>query len=126
MSKQLTGKDGPALMRELLELTAAMVERLADADFLVEGVEKRQAIMDAYDEWAALNPDTHATLEQDPCTLKTISEILAMDKAIVGALGGFKAAAQREMTSSKTQQKVMGYLGSATSSSGSYMDVKLK
>ena len=125
MSEKLTQKDGAALMEELLLLTTSMVRQSEDADFLIEGVEKRQAIMDAYDEWAKLNPEALAALEKDTDTIKTAGEILAMDKDIVKALSAFKQEIQKDVTASKAQQKVMGYLAGAISSSGSYMDVKL-
>ena len=126
MSENIAQKEGQALMEELLQLTTTMVQQAGDADFLIEGVEKRQAIMDAYDEWAKQSPESHAALEKEPDTLKTVEQILSMDRVIVAALSAFKLEVQKDMTASKAQKKVMGYLGNAISSSGSYMDVKLQ
>ena len=119
-------KDGLALMEELYLLTNQMVEQRHDADFLLEGVEKRQELMDAYDRWAQLAPTDRTAFEKDPKARQTVDKILSMDQVIVKALEQLKLDVQKDSSAAKAQQKVIGYLGNAISSSGSYMDVKLK
>lgn len=117
---------GAAFIEELFVLTDSMVQQIHDADFLLQGVEKRQTIIDAYDEWAKQNPESHVACEKDSNIRQVVDAILSMDRVIVKALEEFKDEVQKDAMASTSQKKVMGYLGNAISSSGSYMDVKLK
>jgi len=119
-------KEGGAMIEALLRLTHQMVDQIHDADFLLKGVDERQALMDACDEWGRENPEERQALERDPDSRQMVDQILSMDQTIVKALEGFKKEVQKDVSASTAQQKVMGYLGNAISSSGSYMDVKLK
>ncbi|MCL2579007.1 MAG: hypothetical protein FWE32_03135 [Oscillospiraceae bacterium] len=119
-------KDGHTIMEELYQLTTQMVEHIHDSDFLLKGVEERQTLMDACDEWGRQNPEDRQALERDPKIHQLVDQILAKDKTITQALEELKKEVKKEVSASNAQQKVMGYLGNAISSSGSYMDVKLK
>jgi len=126
MTQDSAAKGGETFIQELYLLTARMLEQRHDADFLIEGIEGRQKLMDAYEKWAQQNPGLHAAIEKDANTRQTVDKILSMDQVIVKALEEFKQEVQKDASASKAQQKVMGYLSNAISSSGSYMDVKLK
>lgn len=122
----MTTKDGRKLIEELYLLTDSMVGQIHDADFLLAGVEDRQRLMDEYDAWAKQNQDAHAALTTDPQVRKSVDKILSLDQSIIKAMEEFKKEVQRDVSASSAQQKVMGYLSNAISSSGSYMDFKLK
>lgn len=119
-------KEGGAMIEALLQLTHQMVDQIHDADFLLKGVDQRQALMDACDAWGRENPEKRKALESDPNIRQMVEQVLSMDQTIVKALEGFKKEVQKDVSASTAQQKVMGYLGNTISASGSYMDVKLK
>jgi len=126
MTQSDAPRDGRALIQELFLLTDSMVGQIHDADCLLKGVEDRQRVMDEYDNWVKLNPEAHTALTTDPEIRKTVDKILSHDSAIVKAMENFKQDVQKEVSSTSAQQKVMGYMSNAISSSGSYMDMKLK
>lgn len=112
------------IMRELLALTKEMDARAADEDFLIGGVQKRQNLIEEYDSVREdgaippIEPGERAEIK------KIAGEIVEMDARISEALQKHKAQAKSDLTQSNNQQKVLGYVNQALSSSGSYMDYK--
>ena len=117
-------RNGSAIVAELLTLTTRMLEQRHDADFLIEGVEQRQALIDEYDAWSEANEAEKNAFERQPEAKSMVEKILGMDQVINKSLSDFKAEAQQNVRNSNAQQKVIGYLGNAVSASGSYMDFK--
>lgn len=117
-------RDGAAIFSDFVTLTNRMVEQRHDADFLIDGVNKRQAMLEEYQAWAGANPDSKAEYEQSPDTKQMLEKLLAMDKVITKALSELKNGAQKEVAASNAQKKVIGYIAGNISSSGSYLDMK--
>jgi hypothetical protein len=117
-------RDGGAILDDLHILTTRMVEQRHDADFLIDGIERRQTLIDEYEDWAEVHPQEREGYERTDKAKKLVEKILGMDQIISKTLSEFKAAAQQSVQSANTQQKVISYLNGSISSSGSYMDVK--
>ena len=112
-------RTGRMIITDLYNLTSSMARQSSDPDFLMEGVEKRQALMDEYDAWRALHPDEDITEIK-----QMVKEILVMDKKINAALGTLRNSAKDQLTEAQSRQKAMSYAVGNVSSSGSYMDYK--
>jgi len=117
-------RDGTAIIDDMHILTTSMMEQRHDPDFLIDGVEKRQVLIDEYDEWSNKYQEQRAVYERTPEAKTIVEKILGMDKVIAKTLGEFKTVAQQNVQNSNAQQKVIGYLGGSISASGSYMDFK--
>ncbi|MDR2908395.1 MAG: hypothetical protein LBU86_00730 [Oscillospiraceae bacterium] len=117
-------RDGAAIIADLHLLTIRMAEQRHDADFLTDGVEKRQALIDEYQRWAGKHPEARTAFERTAEAKQAVEKILSMDQVITRALTEFKAEAQQNVKNANAQKKVMGYLGGSISASGSYLDMK--
>jgi len=108
------------VMAELLELTNKMVNKRKDADFLIEGVEKRQSLMDEFDTL----PVDELT-EQDIQVIKqSAKDILQKDKIINVELEQMQKESRQDLNASHNQQRVLNYANNALANAGSYMDFK--
>lgn len=122
MSSAVSTRGRVEVITELYELTKEMERRKDDADFLIASVEKRQGLMDEYD---LLRQNTDDPGEEAKAEMgRMVKEVIGMDTAITAALEGHKKASKADLTASNRQQKVLGYVNQALSSSGSYMDYK--
>lgn len=114
------------VLADLHLLTTRMLEQRHDADFLIRGLEQRQALMDEYDTLAKADPYRKGMAEQNPKAKETVAKIVEMDKVILAALEEHKANAQKDVANANAQQaanqRVMDYLGRPAS--GSVMDYK--
>ena len=110
------------LANEMLALTKRMAQNLKDAEFLVDGVEKRQALMDAFDR---ITQEQESAAPPNPQMLRTIfTEIQRLDTAITASLLQHREQAKARLANSNQQNKVLAYTNNAMSASGSYMDYR--
>lgn len=117
MSSAAQDRTGLLIITDLYNLTTRMSRQTNDPDFLVESVEKRQALMDEYDAYKADHPDEDITEIK-----KLVKEIIAMDKKISSSLTYHQNDVKRKLSESQNKQRVMGYGNQGTSSSGSLMN----
>lgn len=111
------------IITTLYHLTCEMSERCNDADFLIQAVDKRQELMDCYNNITADEID--APTEQSLLEIKRmVREIIRMDVTISATLEKHKSQAKGSLASSTNQNRMLGYVNQAVSSSGSYMDYK--
>ena len=114
------GRSAKELIEELLGLTRQMALKTGDVDFLLQGVDKRQTLMDELDKTTAGNPDSRKT----PELRRMVDEIISLDKLITDAMINHREDAKKEVSASNQQKRILSYTNQAISSSGSYMDYK--
>lgn len=119
-------KDFADIVMDMYLLTNQMMEQRHQPDFLIEAVEKRQAMMDQYDRLAKQDPYRRKAYEQDPKAKDTIRKIIEMDQTIARSLESHKASVHNNIANvvsqQKAQKKVLDYLGGPRS--GSRMDYR--
>lgn len=109
-------RDALTIIRELHDLTSDMVKRIDEPDFLVEGVEHRQALMDEYDAYSKEHPYLDKTSLK-----KLVSEVLAMDEKINSHLLAHKSGSKRKLIEIRSKQQTISY-GTGTAAAGSFMN----
>ena len=124
MSEAAEGRAGLEILTDLLELTRSMLLKRQDANFLLESVDQRRLFMDEYDAFALQHPQEAVRIASAPETKAVLEDIISMDVSIRKALEQHKADAKADVANSTSQQKVLGYVANAISSTGSYMDYK--
>jgi hypothetical protein len=113
-----------AIVHDLYACTSDMMRYLEDADMLIELVEKRQALSD---EFAARKNSGEPLYASDSVRAQAESyyaKINEMTPKIIKAMERHRDEAKTQLTSLKTNQRVLRYTNSAISGSGSYMDYK--
>ncbi|MGI6403296.1 MAG: hypothetical protein ACOX0K_03545 [Oscillospiraceae bacterium] len=112
------------ILDDIYHLTNQMAEQRHDPDFLIEGVEKRQALMNEYDALALVYPEERKAFEQDPISRDRVAKMIAMDRAVAKALEEHKASAHQDVAAANARQKVLDYLGKSHPSGGNLMDYR--
>ena len=108
------------LTEELLNLTRQMALKTDDVDFLLQGVDRRQALMDEFDKTTADDAECRKNAE----LRRMVDEIISLDKVIGEALIGHREHTKQDVSASNQQKRILSYTNQAISSSGSYMDYK--
>jgi hypothetical protein len=80
-------------------------------------VEKRQAVMDAFDSYLTAHPDTDRT-----AFTRQIGEILAMDEQIQASLNQLKYAAKNKLGETIRRQQAVAYQAAQGHSAGTFMN----
>jgi esterase/lipase superfamily enzyme len=111
------GRSARAIIGDLHTLTKAMVGRLDDPDYLVESVEKREALMEEFDACIMAHPDVDKS-----AFARQISEILAMDERINASLKYLKNATKSKLNETKRRQQAAAYTATQRHSSGTFMN----
>lgn len=111
------------IINELHNITKQMVNRRNDADFLIESVDRRQALMDEYDS-TQQRKDDPTSYEEQLEIRRVVKEIIKLDNIIADALDGHTKEAKKDLADSNKQQQVLQYTNQAMSASGSYMDYR--
>lgn len=124
MNNAAGGRSRMDILADLLELTRAMLQKCQDADFLIASVNRRQELMDEYDELGSKDPESAESFSLSPQAKGIAEEIISMDKTIQAALEKHRVQAKSDVAASNNRQKVLGYVSNAISSSGSYMDYR--
>lgn len=120
MTADLDKRTGTDIITDLYNLTNDMVRQRDDADFLIEGVDRREKLMDEYDAYAREHPDEDQTEIK-----KMIREIIVLDKKIRASVTAHKVDVESKLAEAKNKQQLMGsYLNNMQSAAGSYMDYK--
>jgi len=113
------------ILDDIYHLTNQMAEQRHNPDFLIECVDKRQALMDEYDALALVYPEEKKAFEQNPAARDRVAKMLVMDRAVAKALEEHRSSAHQDVASANARQKVLDYLGkSHYPSGGTRMDYR--
>ena len=117
-------RGGAAVIDDIYLLTVEMTCQLEDAEFLLEHIESRQALMDEIDRLRAEPEPLYASQQEKELSEGFIAQIIEMDRAVLNALEKHRDEAKANLAASKSTNRVLGYTNSAIAGSGSYMDYK--
>jgi esterase/lipase superfamily enzyme len=111
------GRSARTIIDDLHTLTKAMVGRLDDPDYLVECVEKREALMNEFDACVLAHPDVDKR-----AFARQIGEILALDERITPSLKQLRNTAKSKLGETKRRQQAAAYTASQRRSAGTFMN----
>ena len=121
----MTAHTGAAgIIDEMYRITVEMTCKLDDADYLTEGIDRRQELMDEYDRRRENGEVLFATRQEQEQSANAVAQITQMDKTIYSAIEKLRDEAKGNLSASQSNRKVLGYTNQAMSGTGSYMDIK--